>query len=162
MPHSPGVNVRGSQGGDDLVDGLHHHAAVGLGLVLEVALDLPDNVGAADLLPEGNGGLDDLLVVPAVERHLALPKVPEELLEDLGADVGGLHALGLHALHDHLEHDLLHLLVLGLELAQQDDHHLRRRRTRARSGRAGRRKQEPLDQRQPDGPLSPREHRTPR
>ena len=41
-----------------------------------------------------------------------------------GTDVGGLHALSPHALLHHLEHDFLHLLVRGLELADEDDHHL--------------------------------------
>ena len=49
----------------------------------------------------------------------------EERGQDLVLDVLRLHAVGRAALLDDLQDDLLHLLVRRLELADQDQHHLR-------------------------------------
>ena len=56
----------------------------------------------ARLLREGHGGLDQLAVVAAVERHAAHPESAEELRQDLHAHIRGLHALRVHALLHHL------------------------------------------------------------
>mmetsp|Transcript_26895 Transcript_26895/g.58347 ORF Transcript_26895/g.58347 Transcript_26895/m.58347 type:complete len:263 (-) Transcript_26895:1857-2645(-) len=120
----PHVDLRGAEVGDDHVNGLHHHLAVRLTLVLEVLHQPPHNLRAPDLVGQLLGRLHQLRVVALVQRHAPHPEVLEVLGEDVLADVVGLDAVRRHALLDHLEHNLLHLLVGRLELADEDDHDL--------------------------------------
>lgn len=111
------VDVGRAKVRDDLGDDLHDHLAERLAFVLEVIDDASDDLRDAGLVGEFDRGLDDLAVVPAVERHSSDEEVAEELRQDLLADVLWLHTIGGGALLDDLEDDLLHLLVGRLELA---------------------------------------------
>ena len=65
----PRVNVARAQRADDLVNRLHHHAAVRLALIFEVLHHTADDLRAPDLVRELNSGLDQGLVVsPAWEK----------------------------------------------------------------------------------------------
>ena len=121
-----GVDVGRGQRGHDLLDRLHHHLPVRLGLVLQVVHDARDDLRRADLVADLDGGVDELAEVALVERHALRPEVLEKGREDFVLDVLGLDAVGAAALLDHLEHDLLHLVVGRLELAYEDEHDLAR------------------------------------
>mmetsp|Transcript_11357 Transcript_11357/g.20623 ORF Transcript_11357/g.20623 Transcript_11357/m.20623 type:complete len:664 (+) Transcript_11357:201-2192(+) len=120
----PLVDLARAQVSQDLRYYLHDHPPVGLALVLQILNDLVDNVDGPDLVAELLGRLDYLLVVPPVEGHPSDPEVLEKVRKDLLPHVRRRDSGGRNALLDHLEHDLLHLLVGGLELADQDRHHL--------------------------------------
>mmetsp|Transcript_45842 Transcript_45842/g.81937 ORF Transcript_45842/g.81937 Transcript_45842/m.81937 type:complete len:859 (-) Transcript_45842:1570-4146(-) len=120
----PGVDVGEPLALDHLLNGLHDHAAVGLVLVLQVIDDLHNDLRGPHLVCNLHRGVDQLLVVAAVEGHPLDPEVLEERGNDLLLDVVPLHTLCGYALLHHLEHNLLHLLVRTLELTDQDVHHL--------------------------------------
>mmetsp|Transcript_35590 Transcript_35590/g.84480 ORF Transcript_35590/g.84480 Transcript_35590/m.84480 type:complete len:456 (-) Transcript_35590:1465-2832(-) len=118
------VDVRGAQVRDHLLNRLHHHLAVRLRLIFQPVHQTRDDFSAAHLVGEFDGSVDELAVVAPVERHTPDPQVLEELREDLRTDIGGVDTLGTHALLHHLHDNLLHLLVGGLELADEDGHDL--------------------------------------
>jgi hypothetical protein len=120
----PAVYVSGSQPAHDLLNGLHDHLAVLLVLVLQVVHEAVDNLRGADPVGNLDGGVDQLAIVAPVQRHPMVPEMLEEVGQDVVLDVLGLHAVRAAALLHHLQHDLLHLLVGGLELADEDEHHL--------------------------------------
>mmetsp|Transcript_9557 Transcript_9557/g.28759 ORF Transcript_9557/g.28759 Transcript_9557/m.28759 type:complete len:603 (-) Transcript_9557:2583-4391(-) len=97
----PCVDVGGAQLLHYLVDSLHDHTAVGFRLVLEVLHDAAHDLGAPRLLRHRHRGLHQLPVVAPVQRHAPHPEVPEELRQDLIANVVRRHALCTDALgHD--------------------------------------------------------------
>mmetsp|Transcript_9935 Transcript_9935/g.17046 ORF Transcript_9935/g.17046 Transcript_9935/m.17046 type:complete len:337 (-) Transcript_9935:2069-3079(-) len=108
-----------------LLDGLHHHAAVRLALVLQILHNAAHDVCHAHLVGDLHCGLHHLAVVAAVERHAAHPERLEERRHHLRAHVLRLHAVRAHALLHHLQNNLLHLLVVGPKLTDQRAlHHL--------------------------------------
>mmetsp|Transcript_29025 Transcript_29025/g.67289 ORF Transcript_29025/g.67289 Transcript_29025/m.67289 type:complete len:780 (-) Transcript_29025:1289-3628(-) len=120
----PRVDLGGAEVGHDLLQRLHHHLAVRLALVLEVLDKARHDLPRTHLVGKLLSGLDELLVVAAVQGHAAHPEVLEVLGQNVFSNVAGLDTVGAHALLHHLEDDLLHLLVRGLELSDQDDHDL--------------------------------------
>mmetsp|Transcript_47908 Transcript_47908/g.101820 ORF Transcript_47908/g.101820 Transcript_47908/m.101820 type:complete len:299 (-) Transcript_47908:1446-2342(-) len=116
------VDIAASQVLQNLLGGLHDHAAVRFRVVLQIVDDPAEYVGASHLVGQFLGSLDDLLVVPPIQRHPPYPKVSKEFWEDLLADVVGLHPGRADALLDHLQHDALHLLVGAVKLARQNGH----------------------------------------
>mmetsp|Transcript_22262 Transcript_22262/g.30963 ORF Transcript_22262/g.30963 Transcript_22262/m.30963 type:complete len:290 (-) Transcript_22262:776-1645(-) len=113
------VNVRSALVLDALLNGLHDHAAIGLGLVLQVLHYSGHNVRDPHLVRNLHCCFYHLAVVTLVQCHPPHPKGLKERSHDLGANVLRLHPVCAHTLLHHLEHDLLHLLVMCLELADQ-------------------------------------------
>mmetsp|Transcript_64871 Transcript_64871/g.127370 ORF Transcript_64871/g.127370 Transcript_64871/m.127370 type:complete len:523 (-) Transcript_64871:1273-2841(-) len=120
------VNVRGPEILDHFFNRLHDHPAVRLRLVFQVVHDPPHHLRRAHFVRQLHRRLHHLLVVLAVHCHAPHPEAAEELGEDGFLHVARLHSVRRHALLHHFQHVRLHLLVGGLELANEHHHHFSR------------------------------------
>mmetsp|Transcript_36187 Transcript_36187/g.84611 ORF Transcript_36187/g.84611 Transcript_36187/m.84611 type:complete len:248 (+) Transcript_36187:1138-1881(+) len=116
------IDISGAEIFEDALYGLHDHATIGFGVVLEVVDDAGDDVGASDLIGELFRGLDDLSAVAAVEGHASYPEMSEEVRQDFFADVSGLDSRRGYTLFDDLEHNFLHFFVRALKFPYQHRH----------------------------------------
>ena len=80
-----------------------------------------DDLRHSSLLRELDSSLDNLTVVPHIERHPANPEWLEELRWDVVFDVLGSDTFSGRTLPHHLEHDLLHLFIRSLEFTNEND-----------------------------------------
>mmetsp|Transcript_33286 Transcript_33286/g.56617 ORF Transcript_33286/g.56617 Transcript_33286/m.56617 type:complete len:659 (+) Transcript_33286:1233-3209(+) len=118
----PLVDVGAPQILQHLLGGLHNHATVRFRIVLEIVHDPSQHVRTSHLVRQLLRRLDDLTIIPPIQRHPTNPKIAKELRQDLLANVLRLHPRRAHALLHHLQDDALHLLVGTVKLPRQNRH----------------------------------------
>ena len=126
---------------NNLFNGLENHFPVRFALILQVINNPRNHFGTPNLIRNLHCRLHlhkpckqvneirlnkmrrstyHLFVVAPVKSHSSYPKMAEEVREDGIPHIRGFDALGGHTLLDHLENYLLHLLIGGLELTDED------------------------------------------